>query len=122
LLARCQIDRGLLMRIAELCLALEVDGHRGELTIARAARALAALEGRTRASLADAERVALMSLRHRLRRNPLETVDCGSRIEHALAELIPKSAPAARIAVSHAEANEPVGASLRRRPLIVRRS
>src|SRR5712692_3051367 len=94
LLARCEIDRALLMRIAELCLALEVDGHRGELTIARAARSLAALEGRTRASLADAERVAVMSLRHRLRRNPLETVDSGSRIEHALAELIPKSAPA----------------------------
>ena len=121
LLTRCRIDRGLLMRIAELCLALEVDGHRGELTIARAARALAALEGRTRASLADAERVALMSLRHRLRRNPLETVDSGSRIEQALAELIPKP-PATRPAVTHAEANEPVGASLRGRPLIVRRS
>src|SRR3984893_3566894 len=97
LLARCRIDRGLLMRIAELCLALEVDGHRGELTIARAARALAALEGRTRTSLADAARVGPRSLRHRIRRNPLETVDSGSRIDQALAELIPKSESAARI-------------------------
>ena len=96
LLLRCEIDRGLLMRIAELCLALEVDGHRGELTIARAARALAVLEGRKQASVGDVERVAVMSLRHRLRKNPLETVESGSRIEHALAELISKSAPAPR--------------------------
>jgi len=92
LLPRCKLDRGLLMRIAELCLTVEVDGHRGELTIARAARALAAFEGRVRPTLGDVERVAVMSLRHRLRRNPLETVDSGSRIEQAMADLIKKSA------------------------------
>lgn len=90
--ARVETDRSLLMQIAELCVALNVDGHRGELTIARASRALAAFEGRTKAKFDDARRVAVMSLRHRLRRDPLETVDSGARIEQALSDGTPRSA------------------------------
>jgi magnesium chelatase subunit D len=69
-----------------LCLRLNVDGHRGEITIARAARALAAFEGRREATTADVRRVASMSLRHRLRRDPLEQGG-GARIENHLDEL-----------------------------------
>lgn len=92
LLGRVGMDRDLLRLIAELCVSLKVDGHRGELTIARAARALAAFEGRTTASADDVERVALMSLRHRLRRDPLETIESGARIEEAVRRRIPKPA------------------------------
>ena len=95
LLARVEIDRDLLMLIAQLCVSLKVDGHRGELTIARAARALAAFEGRASANGYDVESVAVMSLRHRLRRDPLETVDSGLHIEQVLSQLIPmRSTPA----------------------------
>jgi len=95
LLARVEIDRELLMLIAQLCVSLKVDGHRGELTIARAARALAAFEGRASANAYDVESVAVMSLRHRLRRDALETVDSGLRIEQVLSQLIPmRSTPA----------------------------
>ena len=87
--SRVAIDRGLLVRIAELCLKLKVDGHRGELTIARASRALAALEGRARVTADDVKSVATMSLRHRLRRDPLERIDSGVRIEQAVDELFP---------------------------------
>jgi magnesium chelatase subunit D len=79
----------LLRRIAELCVRLRVDGHRGELTITRAARALAALEGRREASAADVRRVAGVSLRHRLRRDPLDPTTSGARIEQALENLFP---------------------------------
>ena len=98
LLARIEVDRRLLMSIAELCVSLKVDGHRGELTIARAARALAAFEGRTRANADGVERVAVMSLRHRLRRDPFETVDSGARIEQAISQMFTQSQTKTRLA------------------------
>jgi magnesium chelatase subunit I len=98
LLGRVGIDRGLLRLIAELCVSLKVDGHRGELTIARAARALAAFEGRVKVSADDVARVAVMSLRHRLRRDPLEIVDSGERIEQVISQTIPNLAASGRLA------------------------
>src|SRR5207247_2080020 len=50
---RIEVARPIMLRVAELCSALKIDGHRGELTIARAARALAAFEGRSSASIED---------------------------------------------------------------------
>ncbi len=76
-----------LMFAAELCMRLGVDGHRGELTLARASCALAAFEGRRRVTTDDVKRVAVPALRHRLRRDPLETTDAGERIERTIAEL-----------------------------------
>lgn len=99
LLADIEIEHQLLRLIAGLCVSLRIDGHRGELTIARAGRALAAFEGRAKVSFADVERVAVMSLRHRLRRDPLEIVDSGAHIEQALRELSPKPSSASRLAV-----------------------
>ena len=99
ILAGVEVEHELLMLIAGLCVTLKVDGHRGELTIARASRALAAFEGRASIEAADIERVAAMSLRHRLRRDPLETVDSGARIELALNELIPMLSNKARLRV-----------------------
>jgi magnesium chelatase subunit I len=99
LLAQVEIDRELLTIIAELCLILRIDGHRGELTIARSARALAALEGRRKANSNDVQRVAVMSLRHRLRRDPFETVDSGVRIEQALRDVMPIPSSTSRLAM-----------------------
>jgi magnesium chelatase subunit D len=92
-LHRVNISLQLLRRIAQLCLQLNIDGHRGELTITRAARALAALEGRRAVSEQDVRRVAVMSLRHRLRRDPLEQTNGGARVEQALEQLFPHPQP-----------------------------
>ncbi len=76
-----------LFAAANLCVALEIDGHRGELTLCRAAVALAALEGRAQATPADVARIATLALRHRLRKDPLETGGDDLRIQRAVEEL-----------------------------------
>ncbi|MCU0493551.1 MAG: magnesium chelatase ATPase subunit I [Chloroflexaceae bacterium] len=77
-----------LFKIAELCVQLEIDGHRGELTISRAATSLAALEGHSEVRLDDVRRVTVLALRHRLRKDPLETQDDEVKIERAVAEVL----------------------------------
>ncbi len=72
---------------AQLCMALGTDGLRGDLTLVRAARALAAWQGDTAVTQAHLERVAPPALRHRLRRNPLDDAGSSTRVERALAEL-----------------------------------
>src|SRR5437868_10191417 len=86
MVASVEVARALLQRIAELCASLQVDGHRGELTITRAARALAAFEGRKSATDGDVRRVAMLALQHRLRRDPLEQTASRARIEQAIEE------------------------------------
>ncbi len=73
---------------ARLCIALKTDGLRGQLTIIRAARALAAFEKQKAVSLAHVKRMALPSLRHRLRRNPLEETGSAVRIERAIQDVL----------------------------------
>ena len=73
---------------AALCLALKTDGLRGQLTLIRAARALAAFEKQKTVTLAHVKRMALPSLRHRLRRNPLEETGSGVRIERAIQDVL----------------------------------
>jgi magnesium chelatase subunit D len=79
-----KVEPGTLRQIAELCSELKVDGHRGELTIMRAARALAAFSGRKRVSEEDVRRVSTLALRHRLHRDPLAETAGSSRVEEAL--------------------------------------
>jgi magnesium chelatase subunit I len=77
----------LLYKIADLCVRLEIDGHRGELTISRTASALAAFEGDSEVQGEHVRRVAVLALRHRLRKDPLETQDDTVRIEQAVDEV-----------------------------------
>jgi magnesium chelatase subunit I len=72
---------------ARLCMAIGADGLRGELTILRAARVLAALEGDEVVTETHVRRIAPMALRHRLRRNPLDESGSTARIERAMSEL-----------------------------------
>jgi magnesium chelatase subunit I len=82
-----EIPERVRVQAAELCIGLGTDGLRGELTLIRAARALAALEGADSVAECHLRRVAPMALRHRLRRNPLDDSGSTVRVERAVAEL-----------------------------------
>jgi len=82
------VDDAVLTRAAELSLALGTDGLRGELTLMRAARALAAYEGDTVTGDTHLRRVAPIALRHRLRRDPLDESGSTVRVNRAIAEVM----------------------------------
>jgi magnesium chelatase subunit D len=69
-----RIPRALLFLIANACAELGVDGHRADLTMARAGAALAVLEGRETPTVDDIRSVAPLVLAHRMRRKPFEDV------------------------------------------------
>jgi magnesium chelatase subunit I len=87
--AEVAVPDGVLERSARLCMALGTDGLRGELTLMRAARALAALDGDAVVTDVHLKRVAPSALRHRLRRNPLDDAGSTVRVQRALDELFP---------------------------------
>jgi magnesium chelatase subunit I len=83
------VPDAVLERAAKLCMALGTDGLRGELTLVRAARALAAHEGAKTVGDAQLRRLAAPALRHRLRRNPLDDSDASVRVARVVAEQFP---------------------------------
>lgn len=74
-------------RASQLCMSLGTDGLRGELTLIRASRALAALEGEREVTDEHLRRIAPTALRHRLRRDPLDDAGSTVRVERAVEEI-----------------------------------
>ncbi|MEQ5871653.1 magnesium chelatase ATPase subunit I [Sagittula sp. NFXS13] len=74
---------------ARLSLALGADGLRGELTLLRAARALAALRGAGRIDRAHLRDIAPLALSHRLRRDPLDEAGSSARVARTVADTLP---------------------------------
>ncbi len=81
LLPNVTIDYDLRVKISEVCAELDVDGLRGDIVTNRAAKALTAFEGRTEVTVDDIRRVIVLCLRHRLRKDPLESIDSGYKVE-----------------------------------------
>jgi len=79
-LAQVKMDYDLRVKISEVCSQLDVDGLRGDIVTNRAAKALAALEGRLEVTIDDIRRVITLCLRHRLRKDPLESIDSGYKV------------------------------------------
>ncbi|PTW51574.1 MULTISPECIES: magnesium chelatase ATPase subunit I [Rhodovulum] len=81
-------DESVLRDCAELCLALGSDGLRGELTLLKASRALAAFEGADAVTRAHVRQVAPSALRHRLRRDPLDEAGSTTRVGRVVEEVL----------------------------------
>jgi magnesium chelatase subunit I len=73
---------------AELCIALGSDGLRGELTLLRAARALAVFEGDETLTRDHLRHIAPSALSHRLRRDPLDEAGSGTRVARTVADVL----------------------------------
>jgi magnesium chelatase subunit I len=80
-LSQTTLDYSLRVKISQVCGELDVDGLRGDIVTNRAARAHAAYQGRTEVTKSDIEAVITMCLRHRLRKDPLETIDSGDKVQ-----------------------------------------
>lgn len=87
LLPQVNIDRDLKVKISEVCSEADVDGLRGDIVTNRAAKALAAYEGRTEVTVDDIRRVVTLCLRHRLRKDPLESIDSGYKVQKIVARV-----------------------------------
>jgi magnesium chelatase subunit D len=81
------LDEDILFRISTLCAKLGVDGLRGDLVTAKAARTLAAWDARNEVLPDDVKRAALLALSHRRRRGPFEQPGIElEELENALSE------------------------------------
>jgi magnesium chelatase subunit I len=85
-LREVSVSDAILRQASELCVRVGADGLRGELTIVRAARALAALQGACVVAVEHVREVAPAALRHRLRRDPLDESGSTVRIGRAIEE------------------------------------
>ena len=80
ILSKVEIDYDLRVKISEICSILDVDGLRGDIVTNRAAKAYAAYNNREKVEVKDIETVITLCLRHRLRKDPLETIDSGDKV------------------------------------------
>ena len=86
-LPEVDVPDAVLEQAARLCVALGTDGLRAELTLLRAARALACLDGDAEVAERHLRRVAPSALRHRLRRDPLDEAGSTVRVARAIEDL-----------------------------------
>jgi magnesium chelatase subunit I len=81
LLPKVEIDYNFRVKISEICSKLNVDGLRGDIVVNRAAKAHAAFDNRNIVTADDINSIIVLCLRHRLRKDPLESIDSGDKVQ-----------------------------------------
>jgi magnesium chelatase subunit I len=80
LLPQVEVPMDIRLKISQVCAELDVDGLRGDLVTTRASRAAAAYRGGTEVTDEDVYSVVTLCLRHRLRKDPMATIDEGTKV------------------------------------------
>ncbi len=80
LLPQVQISQDFQLKISQICSELEIEGLRGDIVSTRAAKALTAFENRVEVTVDDIRKTIPLCLRHRLRRDPMESINSGEKI------------------------------------------
>nr|YP_009258727.1 magnesium chelatase subunit of protochlorophyllide reductase [Cylindrocystis brebissonii]ANI25829.1 magnesium chelatase subunit of protochlorophyllide reductase [Cylindrocystis brebissonii] len=86
-LSNVKIDYELRVKISQICSELNVDGLRGDIVTNRAAKALASLENRDQVTPKDILTIIPLCLRHRLRKDPLESIDSGLLVKEKFSQV-----------------------------------
>jgi magnesium chelatase subunit I len=86
-LPKVKMDYENRVRISQVCSELKVDGLRGDIVVNRAAKAYAALDNRTSVTVDDINSIIVLCLRHRLRKDPLESIDSGDKVKKVFNEI-----------------------------------
>ena len=89
-LEEIQISKDFQLKISQVCSELQIEGLRGDIVSTRAAKALTAFEKRTEVTIEDIQRTITLCLRHRLRRDPMESINSGDKIEAAFQKIFLK--------------------------------
>ena len=87
MLASVDLSYDLRIKISEVCSRLDVDGLRGDIVTNRAAKAHAAYYGRETVTVDDISKIITLCLRHRLRKDPLESIDSGDKVNKIFKEV-----------------------------------
>ena len=87
-LPNVSIDYDIKVKISQICGILDVDGLRGDIVTNRAAKAFAAYQDKDEVDISDVKQVIILCLRHRLRKDPLDTIDSGAKVSQIVNEIL----------------------------------
>jgi len=87
ILTEVTIAYELRVNISKVCSVLNVDGLRGDIVVNRAAKAYTAYDQRKVVTKDDINKIIVLCLRHRLRKDPLESIDSGSKVQTTFNEI-----------------------------------
>nr|YP_009505230.1 Magnesium chelatase subunit I [Endarachne binghamiae]AXC47185.1 Magnesium chelatase subunit I [Endarachne binghamiae] len=87
LLEKVEMPYDFRLKISKVCSELDVDGLRGDIVTNRAAKAYTAFQGKETITIDDIEKIIVLCLRHRLRKDPLESIDSGYKVKKVFEEI-----------------------------------
>lgn len=87
LLDKVEMPYDFRLKISKVCSDLDVDGLRGDIVSNRAAKAYTAFQGKEIITIEDIEKIIVLCLRHRLRKDPLESIDSGYKVKKVFEEI-----------------------------------